>query len=538
MPSLRTATYRDRLAAFRADARGFTGAEKALLITFALAIVLLVGSRILGGSQAAGGDAKRVLEQGTGALAAMQRGIGVDSVPHAMDEGGPEGAPAPLQKAGALQRTGAGTVGPSPRAAVAPPGPREQYLGQVRDWLNARYTEAQALQGDARIERIEGILNELASVNQQIKSGRYPEIAKLDTAPHEATTPPAASYLPPELIGSARKFINVLDQNVPGATRVKDPQIEGSLYRADEDWNARLGVPHYRSQLTNLAAPEATCNVTSTSMILERLGYDRKDVMAAIDRELKARYLRQIGRDPAKEDLSQVTLPADFFQRQVKQYLDHQNDDSSYRRLRGTGTTDKQRQQIAGEYRDGARMQDALDFLLYLKGISRYEAATQASTILKYLQPNADLRPTAENLSPSAKYRWTDARADIQSALDNGGGAMLSIYHKGAGQSGTHLITIQRLTPTGAIVDDPYGHIRSDYNRNQVGDAYADPGRTRSTSSYRNAEYSGYDERWKVSAPPDAGETRGDSVEIPNEVLGRMWNRVTIYKRPGAGAGP
>ena len=55
---------------------------------------------------------------------------------------------------------------------------------------------------------------------------------------------------------------------------------------SDYTWCKRLGVPWYRSQRDNLARPDATCNVTSIAMALERLGFDRTDLVAAIDSAL------------------------------------------------------------------------------------------------------------------------------------------------------------------------------------------------------------------------------------------------------------
>ena len=47
---------------FFQDETGFNGAEKALLVCVALAIVLLVGKAIYDGASKAGDDAKRFLE--------------------------------------------------------------------------------------------------------------------------------------------------------------------------------------------------------------------------------------------------------------------------------------------------------------------------------------------------------------------------------------------------------------------------------------------------------------------------------------------
>ena len=49
---------------FRRDPSGFTGAEKALLICFGLAVVALVGFLVSGGGRKAGSDAQRTLAAG------------------------------------------------------------------------------------------------------------------------------------------------------------------------------------------------------------------------------------------------------------------------------------------------------------------------------------------------------------------------------------------------------------------------------------------------------------------------------------------
>jgi hypothetical protein len=66
--------------AFASDVRGFTGAERALLIAFGLAVVLLVAALARRGSETAGGDAKRTLEAGASALRA---GAGMGGLPGA-----------------------------------------------------------------------------------------------------------------------------------------------------------------------------------------------------------------------------------------------------------------------------------------------------------------------------------------------------------------------------------------------------------------------------------------------------------------------
>lgn len=80
-----------------------SGAEKALLVAFSLAIVILAGSLIRGGSDQAAGDAQRTLAQGMGAKANLGQLM----------------QPRALARAGAVQATGQAPPAPPPAAPPA-----------------------------------------------------------------------------------------------------------------------------------------------------------------------------------------------------------------------------------------------------------------------------------------------------------------------------------------------------------------------------------------------------------------------------------
>lgn len=82
------------LRGFVRDRAGFTGAEKALLACFALAVVSLVGYLVGGGSQSASKDAQRTLAQGRGALGGGA-GLGQIMTPSALPQVSAPSAPAP-----------------------------------------------------------------------------------------------------------------------------------------------------------------------------------------------------------------------------------------------------------------------------------------------------------------------------------------------------------------------------------------------------------------------------------------------------------
>ena len=346
-------------------------------------------------------------------------------------------------------------------------------------------------------------------------------------------------FVPPELIPAVRALIRTLEVGVADATAGTDTQVEGSAHSAD-DWNSRLGVPQYRTQSDNLTSPEATCNVTSFAMVLERLGYSRADVVAAVETELKKAWLRSQRRDPAREDLTQIELPEGEWERRVRTFLDNENAaGSNYQRLRGGSTTNAQRTNMAETFQADAQMEDVVAFLMSLLGISRTSITGNAGTILNRVEPTAAERPTQETLTRGGANTWPVVKERMRTTLDAGGGVMLSLFHKGRGQTGTHIVTVQQVTGDGIVIDDPYGGMRATYRRDQTGDAYADVGSTRGASAYRNrvgandTDADGVDDDWRVrrAQDPAANESRGESDTITDTQMSGAWNYVSLFNR-------
>lgn len=99
---------RARRPSFLREQDGFTGAEKALLVCFGLAIIGVVGALLGAGGKQAGDDAKRTLSAGRGALAASGP-MGTLMSPSALPQAGEIKAPTGQIKA--------------PQAPLAPAGP-------------------------------------------------------------------------------------------------------------------------------------------------------------------------------------------------------------------------------------------------------------------------------------------------------------------------------------------------------------------------------------------------------------------------------
>ena len=420
------------------------------------------------------------------------------------------------------------------------PQTRDQFVADYKAQLGTRMEEIQKLPAAERAGRIESILKQVEDVSGRLNGGKFTDLARLNAAPSGGPGDPLENgFIPPELISTIRPFIKMVETEQQGATLSADRKVEGSLY-SGTDWNSRLGVPQYRTQSDNLASPEATCNVTTFSMALERLGYNRNDVEGAVERELKGKYLREQKRDPNKEDLSKIELPPEYYGDAVKKYLDANNSDAlkNYQKLRSKATTKDERKGYATDFHDNAQMEDQLDFLLHLNSINRTTINGNANKILEKIEPDASKRPEVVSRQLNAKYSYDDMKREAGETFKGGGAAMMSVFHKGKGESGTHIVSLQNADTTGLTVDDPYGKMREDYRANKAGDAYALAGKGRANSGLSNAKHNGGTGTdagdWKVSAAqgPSADERRGDSNHRSDEQVKSMLNYVTFFRRP------
>lgn len=454
-----------------------------------------------------------------------------------------------------------GGTGGAATTATDPATAKAEAITAYKTWLEARLVEVAALQGDEKVRRVRGLLSQVESVSVNLIAGTLPEVDKLSTTP-DYQDGGARGYVPPELIGTVRQFIQLIEKPVENATQVTDTQVEGSLYDTETDWNARLGVPQYRTQSDNLAAPEATCNVTSFAMVAERLGYSREDLLTAIDGELHTSYLKTEDGKAAVKDKKpeEVEVPDTYWQEKAKAYLEKVNSDSeSYRKLRGgkmitvdeakvkekkgaaAQATERQRQideqmtALTGDFKGNAQSEDLLDFFLYLQNITRttINSGTTPKTLLDKLNPDDSKEHRTEQL-----WDWSDStKTKLKECLAAGGAAVYSLYHKGAGQAGTHIITIQSVTENGIIVDDPYGQINPDYRRNKAQDAFAPTGKqgaSTRTSDYKNkVDATDTKTDWEVDSAQDAtdSETLGDSYELSNDVVKSAFFYIVLFHR-------
>ncbi|HEU4324566.1 MAG TPA: DUF4157 domain-containing protein [Roseiflexaceae bacterium] len=447
-----------------------------------------------------------------------------------------------------------GAAGPAPaiqRRATAeanghepPTQSKDAFIASYKVWLEERYTEVEALQGNEKLERVRGLLAQVEQISADLIAGTVPEIDQLSTSP-SAQDSGQRGYVPPQLIAVVRKLILVIEQPITGVDRSQGAVAEGSLYEEGNDWNTRLGVPQYRTQSDNLAAPEATCNVTSSAMAMERLGHGRADLIAAIEKKLRESYLKtKEGKEAAKDKKpEEVEVPDTYWTSEATKYLNTVNSDSAnYRKIRGNHLIDKTTTvaSVAADFKNDAQPEDLLDFLVHLSSLSRYSitsSAANAQTLVDALRTDGDPAIDVEKIENGTKT-WAEAKQEAKTCLEAGGAAVVSFYHKGKGETGTHIIAIQSVTSAGIIVDDPYGQVNAAYRRNKAGDAYADEGKETRSATYKNQpDYTDKDD-WRVEDTRSLsdGESLGDSYELSDDVISGAWSYVTLWKREQAEA--
>lgn len=436
---------------------------------------------------------------------------------------GPAPPPAPKESATNPRKRSAAPAGKAGRDVSPDDAWSDSTLQDYADWAQLELRGIAKLDGKAQKARASEMLKQIERFVGALRKPGMRDAMEVSKQP--LSDKGTGAWVPPQLVPVTRQLAEL---------------AEGGSGKGAEDWNSRLGAQQYRTQSDNLAAPEATCNVTSMAMVLERLGYSRADVVAAVDREVKVRFLQSQGKKAEGVDLSGVELPKGRWGDEVLRYLDKQQGaGKAYQRLRGRDTGASERKQMAGAFQSDAQMEDLVDFLLSMMGIDRTTITPAAAKLLGRIETTAGDRPSVEIVRKEGKNTWPVVRSRVHATLEAGGSAMMSLFHKGAGQSGTHLVVPQQVTQGGMVIDDPYGSIRADYDRTRKGDAYASAGKTRKTSDLRNVpaqvdhDKDGAEDDWKVGASTNlaANERRGESNEQSDAVLSKAWNYVALYKR-------
>lgn len=381
----------------------------------------------------------------------------------------------------------------------------------IGSWLEAQQVHIESLGFMEKMPEAVKVLYTIeAAWKQYIDSGTLPH---LPLSPTLTFGDPSPMPLPTELIYQVRPLIAVTEPS-------------GSLLGSDEksasgiDWNSRLGVPQYRTQSDNLAAPEATCNVTTMAMVLERLGYNRDDVVRALE--------EKFGLDESSTEEERKIE----WQKQADTYLRYvMNDSAAYRRIRGTTWIDRNtRQGLSEQMQDHAQFEDLLDFLVHEMRISRYGIVSEPDSLLRTIigQENA---PRTEMF----RARNFDlVKEHVSNCLIAGGAAALSFHHKGTrGPNSTHIVSIIEVLENGLVVDDPYGVVRSDYNPKSYDDAYWSRNSSGSLSTDRDPrknERMDFND-WTISDAIENGEneTKGKESFIRDVQVEKSMNYIQLF---------
>jgi hypothetical protein len=411
---------------------------------------------------------------------------------------------------------------------------RAQYMVDLKTWLDARYTEVAALTGDAKKARIKGILSLMESVGHQLEAGTFPVITGLSTSPaYEAHT--YTSFMPPELTLTVRKFIVALEAGEPAAGTVP---AAGD----DIDWNARLGVPQYRTQSDNLTPPEVTCGPTSFTMGAERLGYSRENMIKAIDNKLK---------ESLAANATQAQIETKFTEKAKEFLKSFASATETYQKLRGGNESLAGHEgDLAAGFRGWGQYEDLTYFLAWLNDVERGAVASGSSQTM--LDSVHDAKTGVDNaagtnssivtFSSTLKF-GLEHRKKIQDTLAAGGAVILSLYHKG-NKDGTHILTVREVTAEGLAMDDPYGQVNPGYRQGVAGDAFKDVGGGSGRSAYNWRNVPNYSTAETDYANRDFSRAKAEELETnesrgQNEVLSweqidkstRLLNYLRFYTR-------
>ena len=358
--------------------------------------------------------------------------------------------------------------GPVSMASNANQVARIQAIQQLNTWLEGQRERLEKVAIVAQSSEANGILQTVETAWSEYEQSGY--MFELSPNPGHHFKPQSAGiFLPTELTLNIRPIIE--------RTETAD-NANGERSNSGIDWNTRLGIPEYRSQSDNLVAPEASCNVTTLAMILERMGIGRDDVIQAVEKQMGFQFLDS----PEAQDQDWLDSTLNYLNRQMRST-------KTYQRIRGQASMSSgEREDIASKYDENAQMEDLLDMLVYQMGQSRTAIISNPERLLEALTPGK-ATPTTEKLW---ERRWDKLAPVVQACIENGGGAALSFRHKGTRTGGTHIVSILAVEQDGFLIDDPYGDVREDYNSRKWDDAYwgrSDDGhlvRSRDLSSQRN----------------------------------------------------
>lgn len=465
----------------------------------------------------------------------------------------PSQSPIPTQTVPTQSDPGRSNRAAQDQLSNSPAAQKERLLQEYADRLWDVATEISGLTDmNERQRAARAILGQAVEVQEEIELGEPVEIERLPRIPEGNQGAMPLRAFPPRWIRPARLLLDIAggtgaaagfgesDQALPSAS---GSSLFDSLMRMGRD-ASDYGVNRYQTQSNNLAAPEATCNATSMAMVLERLGYSREDLINAIELKLKRKQeetrLRKEGvaegeipKKLSELDYSCIYLSTQAWKDRVLQYLRTENGPKrgqNYQKLRGGAQGEKQLQSWAGEFKENAGMDDLVHFMLDLLNLERtaINAGENPGKVLKAVNAArpGKAEPSSERIDAGGANTWAKTKVRVQTVLEDGGAAMISIRHKGRGNSGTHIVAIQDVEADGLRVDDPYGNVRPNYDANKVGDAFSTNGGGRDRKNMVEADAGD----WKMSAPLQDNEIKGQSNHWSDQTVQSAWQYVILFR--------
>ncbi len=315
--------------------------------------------------------------------------------------------------------------------------------------------------------------------------------------------------------------------------------LVGGSAHSNIDWNARLGVPQYRTQSDNLLGPEVTCSVTTMAMAMERLGNDRATVVKSIDDKLKEGV--------EKPDLDKL------WKEKVEAYFKANTSSSlkNWQKLRGgtNGGIVGKEADVAKKFKAYAQYEDLIDFYFYLNNTKAHRTSLFSNTyndkIAEGISGSSSAYKT-ERIDLSSKKLDAEYRHKMKETIDAGGSVVLSINHKGT--AGSHIFHVQSITSEGIIVDDPLGGNAEAYRYGSKGDLFGGKGKKRSytykNKPHYNSTETDYTKRdFTAAAAQDlaADESKGKSQLIKYKMIDEsnkgLFNYMVLYKKESKTSG-
>ncbi|WP_020538609.1 hypothetical protein [Lewinella cohaerens] len=413
---------------------------------------------------------------------------------------------------------------------------RADYLNTYTSFLEKQYEVMDDLKGQNKLDRIRGVLSQAQRVIRRFNKGNPLPVSSLALEPvYEEDLQQVTS--PHELITPLREWIKLTESNIARVKAEDDVNTNAGSWYSNTDWNTLLRVPQYRTQSDNLVSPESTCAPTTFTMMAERAGWSRADMIEAIDQRF---------RDEGADNLER------HWKNKGEKFLDwiNANATKNYQKIQAGRLGKKHFEKVAENMREHAQFEDLTIFYHYLINSSHFTSINSSGSHNIRLQQGLENDGDFGKQGSYAYKKYAALGSDlatrklVKDHLDQGDVVMFSIFHKGAGQSGTHNYFIQSITENGFVVDDPYGLGNTDYVRKSgvKSDLYKAKGGNKHRNDYdfKNRPVLSLlrkDFTMKAGQDLKDDESRGDANLLTWKMMmnssSRIINYVVVWKKKG-----